>query len=166
MSMDFQQVRELLAAIAQTDIVELSLKSDEFELTVKKGGSFVSSVSSPESTGTLTTQTAPSPSPPPSQLISSPPIAMDSTPPPTVDPGWVEITSPMVGTFYRSPAPDESPFIAIGDRVSLGQTVCIIEAMKLMNEIEAEVSGQIMEIMVENSEPVEYGQVLMRVKPD
>ncbi|WP_204104275.1 MULTISPECIES: acetyl-CoA carboxylase biotin carboxyl carrier protein [Spirulina sp. CCY15215] len=162
MSIDFQQVRELLAAIAQTDIVELSLKSEEFELTVKKGTSSLSTVSSPESAGTLTTPTSPSLSklPPPSPLV------MDSTPPLTVDPGWVEITSPMVGTFYRSPAPDESPFIAIGDRVNIGQTVCIIEAMKLMNEIEAEVSGQVMEIMVENSEPVEYGQVLMRVKPD
>ncbi|MEA5470946.1 acetyl-CoA carboxylase biotin carboxyl carrier protein [Spirulina sp. 06S082] len=162
MSIDFQQVRELLAAIAQTDIVELSLKSDEFELTVKKGTHSLSTVSAPESAGTLANQT----SPPLSKLSPSSPIVMDSAPPPTVELGWVEITSPMVGTFYRSPAPDESPFIAIGDRVNLGQTVCIIEAMKLMNEIEAEVSGQIMEIVVENSEPVEYGQVLMRVKPD
>jgi len=71
----------------------------------------------------------------------------------------------MVGTFYRSPAPDEPPFVDVGDRIRPGQTVCIIEAMKLMNELEAEVSGEIVEILVPNGEPVEYGQVLMRVNP-
>ena len=71
----------------------------------------------------------------------------------------------MVGTFYSAPAPDEDPFVAVGDRISKGDTVCIIEAMKLMNEIEGEVTGQIMEIKVENGEPVEFGQVLMRVNP-
>ena len=72
----------------------------------------------------------------------------------------------MVGTFYRAPAPGEQPFVEIGDRVRVGQTVCIIEAMKLMNEIEAEVSGQIIDVLVHNGEPVEYGQPLMRIKPD
>lgn len=72
----------------------------------------------------------------------------------------------MVGTFYRAPGPGESPFVEVGDRVKRGQTVCIIEAMKLMNEIEAEVSGQVVEILLQNSEPVEYGQPLMRIKPD
>ncbi|MBE9151204.1 acetyl-CoA carboxylase biotin carboxyl carrier protein, partial [Coleofasciculus sp. LEGE 07092] len=86
-------------------------------------------------------------------------------PPPVVDPKWVDLKSPMVGTFYRSPAPDESPFVEVGDRVRLGQTVCIIEAMKLMNEIEAEVSGQVMEILIENGDPIEYGQALMRINP-
>ena len=162
MSIDFQQVRELLAAIAQTDIVELSLKSEEFELTVKKGAGSGSAITPPESAGTVVLPMSPTPS----KLTPSPPAVMDTLPSPAADPGWMEITSPMVGTFYRAPAPDESPFVAVGDRVNIGQTVCIIEAMKLMNEIEAEVSGQIMEIVVENAEPVEYGQVLMRVKPD
>lgn len=72
----------------------------------------------------------------------------------------------MVGTFYRSPAPEEPPFVDVGDRIQTGQTVCIIEAMKLMNELDAEVSGEIVEILVQNSEPVEYGQPLMRVKPN
>ena len=72
----------------------------------------------------------------------------------------------MVGTFYRAPAPGEQPFVEIGDRVRVGQTVCIIEAMKLMNEIEAEVSGQIIDLLVHNGEPVEYGQPLMRINPD
>ena len=72
----------------------------------------------------------------------------------------------MVGTYYSAPAPGEAPFVKVGDRVRSGQTVCIIEAMKLMNEIEAEVSGQVMEILLQNGEPVEYGQALMRINPD
>ena len=72
----------------------------------------------------------------------------------------------MVGTFYRSPAPGEPSFVEVGDRISRGQTVCIIEAMKLMNEIEAEVSGQVTEILVQNGEPVEFGQPLLRVNPN
>ena len=77
-----------------------------------------------------------------------------------------EVTSPMVGTFYRAPAPDADPYVEIGDHVKVGQTLCILEAMKLMNELEVEVAGTIVEIAVENAEPVEYGQVLFRVKPD
>jgi acetyl-CoA carboxylase biotin carboxyl carrier protein len=72
----------------------------------------------------------------------------------------------MVGTFYRSPAPDEPPFVNVGDRVSTGQAVCIIEAMKLMNELESEVSGEIVEILANNAEPVEFGQALMLVRPN
>ncbi len=79
---------------------------------------------------------------------------------------YVEIISPMVGTFYRSPAPDADPFVDIGDRVKPGETVCIVEAMKLMNEIEAEVAGVIKEIKIENAQPVEYGQVLFVIDPD
>ncbi len=78
---------------------------------------------------------------------------------------WLEVTSPMVGTFYRSPAPDADPFTDVGDRISKGDTLCIIEAMKLMNELEAEVEGTVREVCVENGEPVEYGQLLFRVDP-
>ena len=75
------------------------------------------------------------------------------------------ITSPMVGTFYRAPAPDADPYVEVGDMVTVGQTVCIVEAMKLMNEIESEVRGKIVEILVENAQPVEFGQALFRVEP-
>jgi acetyl-CoA carboxylase biotin carboxyl carrier protein len=78
----------------------------------------------------------------------------------------VEVESPMVGTFYRAPAPDADPYVEVGSHVNVGQTLCILEAMKLMNELEAEVSGTIKEIAVENAEAVEYGQVLFRVLPD
>lgn len=78
----------------------------------------------------------------------------------------VDMESPMVGTFYRAPAPDADPYVQVGDRVSKGQTLCILEAMKLMNELEAEVDGTIKEINVANAEPVEYGQTLFRILPD
>ena len=71
----------------------------------------------------------------------------------------------MVGTFYRAPAPGDPPFVEIGNRINAGQAVCILEAMKLMNELESEVSGELVEILVENGTPVEFGQVLMRIKP-
>ena len=79
---------------------------------------------------------------------------------------WVEIKSPMVGTFYRAPGPDAPPYVEVGTRVGKGQTLCILEAMKLMNELEAEISGVIREVCVENAEPVEYGQVLFRVETE
>ncbi|MFQ5890275.1 MAG: acetyl-CoA carboxylase biotin carboxyl carrier protein [Gemmatimonadota bacterium] len=77
-----------------------------------------------------------------------------------------EVISPMVGTFYRAPAPDAPAYVEVGDRVRKGQTLCILEAMKLMNELESEVSGTIREICLENAEPVEYGEVLFRIEPD
>ena len=79
---------------------------------------------------------------------------------------WVEIKSPMVGTFYRSPSPEAPSYVEIGSRVTKGQTLCILEAMKLMNELESDHSGVIREIAVENGQPVEYGQVLYRLEPD
>ncbi|HEX2076560.1 MAG TPA: acetyl-CoA carboxylase biotin carboxyl carrier protein, partial [Longimicrobium sp.] len=77
----------------------------------------------------------------------------------------VEVKSPMVGTFYRSPAPEAPPYVEVGSRVARGQTLCILEAMKLMNELPAELAGTVREVCVENGEPVEYGQVLFRIEP-
>lgn len=80
--------------------------------------------------------------------------------------GFAEVTSPMVGTFYRATSPDADPYVEVGDSVRVGQTLCILEAMKLMNELEAEVAGTIKEVCVDNAEAVEYGQVLFRILPD
>jgi acetyl-CoA carboxylase biotin carboxyl carrier protein len=176
-TLDFNQLRELLTAIAQTDIAELTLKSADFELTVRKGipitASVTPSLSSPSGNtisglvststpaATLPTPLTPPPATATTEATPAPPVATT----PTVDPKWIEVKSPMVGTFYRSPAPDEPAFVEVGDRIRTGQTICIIEAMKLMNEIEAEVSGQVMEVLVQNGEPVEYDQPLMRVNP-
>ncbi|MCH8012266.1 MAG: acetyl-CoA carboxylase biotin carboxyl carrier protein [Candidatus Marinimicrobia bacterium] len=83
----------------------------------------------------------------------------------TPEDGMIEVTAPMVGTFYSASSPETSPFVKVGDQVTVGQPLCIIEAMKIMNEIEAEVAGEIMKILTEDSQPVEYGQPLFLVKP-
>lgn len=159
MPLDFNEIRQLLATIAQTDISEVNLKSENFELTVRKGVQFVN-------------QAVPQVAalPPANVGVSSPDISLTSdnlsrgasdtgnggqgnATSTAKDSKFVEIYSPMVGTFYRAPAPGESAFVEVGDRIRKSDTVCIIEAMKLMNEIEAELSGQVMEILVENGSP-------------
>ena len=162
MSINFQELRELLGAIAQTDITELILKNDDFELTVRKEKGVVAVAQMSASPQIVQTTASSSDT---ATITKSEPTAETPSTPTVDDKKWVDITSPMVGTFYAAPAPDEDPFVAVGDRVNKGDTVCIIEAMKLMNEIEGEVSGQIMEITAQNGEPVEFGQVLMRVNP-
>ncbi len=180
-SLDFNEIRQLLATIAQTDIAEVTLKSDDFELTVRKAVSFNNhfvSVSQTASGGVVGSGLT-SVSPIGNQIVptvstetrildnaTSASVQSSGNPPSTIDKRLVEVPSPMVGTFYRASAPGEAAFVEVGDRVRNGQTVCIIEAMKLMNEIEAEVSGQVMEILVQNGQPVEYGQPLMRINPD
>jgi acetyl-CoA carboxylase biotin carboxyl carrier protein len=165
--LDFNELRELLLVMGQTDVSELTLKSGELELTLKKGGALgdrLLSTGTPNGDSAMVTPPAAAPAMPPP--IAEESISPAPRPAPHSNERLVDITSPMVGTFYRSPGPDEPPYVDRGDRIRTGQTVCIIEAMKLMNELEAEVSGEIVEILVENAEPVEFGQVLMRVKLD
>jgi acetyl-CoA carboxylase biotin carboxyl carrier protein len=159
--LDFNALRELLAAINQTDVAEFTLKNGDFELIVRKAAqpsqqALPTNVAEFDRSGGSPSLTI---APPPAQTFSPPPIA------PLTNDRLVDITSPMVGTFYRAPSPDESPYVNVGDRIRTGQVVCIVEAMKLMNEVEAEVTGEIVEILVENAQSVEYGQVLMRVNP-
>ncbi len=158
MQLDFEQLQALLSAVRESDISELSLKGESFELLVKRGAS----------TAAVVLPSVP-PAMPVSQPVTPVPAPLPVPPPPAAAPGagesLLEITSPMVGTFYRAPAPDEPPFINVGDRIRPGQTVCIIEAMKLMNELESEVSGEVVEILVQNGEPVEFNQPLIRLRP-
>jgi acetyl-CoA carboxylase biotin carboxyl carrier protein len=106
------------------------------------------------------------PIPPPSPAAPIPQAAAsEPSPAPAKPVNVIEVKSPMVGTFYRAPAPGAEPFVKIGDRVRKGQTLCIIEAMKLMNEIESEVDGTLVDILPENAQPVEYGEVLFHVEP-
>jgi len=161
-SINFQELRELLGTISQTDITELVLKNDDFELTVRKEKSLIAVPQAPAVSSQIVETSPLSPSTIP---VTAPATPEAPSTPVVDDKKWVDVTSPMVGTFYSAPAPDEDPFVSVGDRITKGDTVCIIEAMKLMNEIEGEVTGQIMEISVQNGEPVEFGQVLIRVNP-
>ena len=165
MELNFNELRELVTTLSQTDISELTLKGADFELTLRKQGA-IASASAPTFAAAAPDQPVAVPVMSAPQTANPTAPAAPPTPPPSTDSNLVEITSPMVGTFYRSPAPEESPFVDVGDRIQTGQTVCIIEAMKLMNELEAEVSGEIVEILAENSQPVEFGQPLMRVRPN
>ena len=167
MELDLNQLRELLATLDQTGISELTLKGADFELTVRRGESTVAGGSRLVTSSVAAEVVTPvMPGPSDATLVPSPPPTAPPTATPAVDSKCMEVISPMVGTFYRAAAPGEAPFVEVGDRITLGQTVCIIEAMKLMNEIEAEVAGQVIEILVQNGEPVEYNQPLMRIKPN
>ena len=157
MQLDHQQLRELISLLGDSDIQELKLEGDDFRLELRRN--------LPASQPQVVMQAAPALAAPAAAPAapSAPTVAPPSAP--AVRGDLVEITAPMVATFYRSPAPGESSFVELGARISVGQTVCILEAMKLMNELESEVSGEVVEILVENGTPVEFGQVLMRVKP-
>ena len=162
MNLDHEELHRLLATLAESDIQEFRLEGEDFCLEVKRNlGTSSDSIASQKK---ITSEEIDS-SPPQRKIETS---QAPSTPPPSV-PGsrteLVEVTAPMVGTFYRAPGPEEPPFVEIGSRINVGQAVCILEAMKLMNELESEVSGEVVEILVENGTPVEFGQVLMRLKP-
>ncbi len=159
MQLDHDQLQRLLALLGESDIQEFKLEGDDFRLEVRRN------LPAPVTAAPLPAALPPAPAPaPPVQARAEAP----SAPPPVAAASrsdLVEITAPMVATFYRSPAPGDPSFVELGSRIHVGQTVCILEAMKLMNELEAEVSGEVVEILVENGTPVEFGQVLMRVKP-
>jgi acetyl-CoA carboxylase biotin carboxyl carrier protein len=159
--MDIKDVKFLLDAVAKSGASEFSLETPDYKLTIKRGGVQLSSVA-PVAPQLI--QQAPAAV----QPVSTQPVIETSkaAPPPAISTSnLLEITAPIVGTFYASPSPEAPSFVKVGDKIERGKVLCIIEAMKLMNEIEAEVSGTIAEILVKNEEPVEYGQVLFRVNP-
>ena len=154
MKFDLDYIEKLVTMVSDSELTELALEDGDRAILLKKEKEVV------------TAQTVALAAPAPVQTVSAP---VANTEAPAVDETKAEevgtpILSPMVGTFYSAPSPGAKPFVQVGDVVSKGQVVCIIEAMKLMNEIEAEVSGKITKILVEDGKPVEYGQVLMYVE--
>lgn len=149
------EIRDLIEFISKTGLNEVNVETKELKLHVKREPDQKVFKSTPVAS---VSATAP--------VQSTPQVAKAT---PVTEPAGkktVDIKSPMIGTFYRTSNPESAPFVSVGDKVSKGQTVCIIEAMKLFNEIESEVSGTIVKVMVENSSPVEYDQVLFVVEPD
>ncbi len=165
--MDFKQIQELIKMINKSNIGEVSIEQKDFRITIKqKEDNITQMVSGPASLGMQPTYQPAAPSPAPSPV--SLPQADGGTSQPAAAAGnanLVTIKSPMIGTFYRRPSPDKSNFVEIGSEVSTGDVVCIIEAMKLFNEIESEVKGRIVKILAEDSSPVEYDQPLFLVDP-
>lgn len=152
-SVNFSELRDLLLAVNETDISELTLEDDGFKMTMRRGALPMMVVAPPVASSSMATYETAVPS-----------MGGPSTSLPPIDQKIFEIKSPIVGTFYRAPSPDDAPFVEIGDRIKAGQGICIVEAMKVMNEIEAEISGEVIEILVDNFQPVEFDQVLMRVR--
>ena len=164
MKLDHEDLNRLIEKISTSDIQEFLLEGEDFKLEIKRN-----LLDQNQVTNNLVSNTTFD-----RQLITNQKSINDNAsivnepePPQVAPPGrtdLTEITSPMVGTFYRAAAPGEEPFVEVGSNVKVGQTICILEAMKLMNEIESEFNAEIVEILVENGTPVEFGQVLMRVK--
>ncbi|AFM01246.1 MULTISPECIES: acetyl-CoA carboxylase biotin carboxyl carrier protein [Desulfitobacterium] len=161
--MDLKEIKELIKLIGDTDITELNLESQGVKVAIKKGSTAVPAMALPVMGGTATEVSLQ----PASTVVGAPVVKASpeiQNPAEAPKKNLQYIKAPMVGTFYRSPAPDAPSFVELGQMVKESQTVCIIEAMKLMNEIEAEISGRIVEILVENGQPVEFGQPLFAVE--
>lgn len=153
--MNLKEIQQLIDMINKSDLDEATIEEGDFKITLKR--------SSPLSVSQNNQQ--PSQHPVSAQPPAAPPREENTEPSAPANEGLKEIRSPIVGTFYRSPSPDADPYVNVHDRIETEQVICIIEAMKLMNEIESDVNGSIVEILVENGQPVEYDQVLFLVKP-
>ncbi|MDZ4837769.1 MAG: acetyl-CoA carboxylase biotin carboxyl carrier protein [Candidatus Melainabacteria bacterium] len=166
MKIDLDQIRELLSVVGSTDVTELTIEFGDQRITVKKSPPVVAGADSlpivMKTTDLLPAPQLPKLSLPTAEVQNETATANGGE---ASTNGLVEITSPMVGTFYQAPSPDAPPFVQIGDHVAVGQTVCIIEAMKLMNDMPAEVSGKVVKLLVDNGTTVEYGQPLFLVDP-
>lgn len=158
--METKEIRQLLKALAEYEASEFTLDTGEYKLTVKRGAQVVMTTAPAAAPVAAAAQSA-APSPAPAAETAAP-----AAPAPAADAHFIDVLAPIVGTFYAAPSPDAASFVNVGDRVKPGTVLCIIEAMKLMNEIEAEVAGVVREVAVGNEDPVEYGQVLFRIEPD
>ncbi|GEP96283.1 acetyl-CoA carboxylase biotin carboxyl carrier protein [Chitinophaga cymbidii] len=160
--MDFKQIQELIKMVNKSNISELSIEQDKFKITIKQKEQEVQQiVTVPAVTAVQPVVAAPQAiAPAPAPAAPSAPAAG-----PAAASNLITIKSPMIGTFYRSAGPDKPPFVNVGDDVAPGKVVCIIEAMKLFNEIESEVSGKIVKVLVDDASPVEYDQPLFLVEP-
>ena len=164
MKLDHNDLDRLIEKISTSDIQEFSLEGEDFKLEIKRNlfGQNYSTNNSTTNNSLERQITAPHSASTDNINLTTNTEASQVAPPGRSD--LTDITSPMVGTFYRAAAPGDDPFVDLGVKIKIGQTICILEAMKLMNEIESEFNAEIVEILVENGTPVEFGQVLMRVK--
>ena len=157
--MKAKEIRDLIDFISNSGLDEVNIETQEFKISVKKHAPVINTVVDTSIVG------------PPVQQVVEASVAAAPSPSSTIlqsseeNSDFIEIKSPMIGTFYLTPSPDAEPFVEIGDLVKVGQTVCIVEAMKLFNEIESEYSGKIVKILVENASPIEFDQPLFLIDP-
>ena len=156
--MDPKAIQELIELISRSQVKSLEVERKDFKLKLVK-----EDVGAVPVVQVQTAAPLPAASPPaaPSGAASVTPVAAESS----ASEGLYELNSPIVGTFYSAPGPDAPPFVKVGAHVSKGQVLCIVEAMKVMNEIESEVNAEVVEVLVSNGQPVEYGEVLFRLRP-
>jgi acetyl-CoA carboxylase biotin carboxyl carrier protein len=148
--MNIDEIRELMLLLDKSSIAELELHKDDAKLILRKANGEKESTSTRVAAGTAA----------PAAVVNESELAE------AVSEKTVEVIAPMVGTFYAAPSPDSAPYVQVGDHVKPGQVLCIVEAMKLMNEIKSETSGTIIDILVKNAEVVEYGQVMFLIEED
>ncbi|MCL4117695.1 UNVERIFIED_CONTAM: hypothetical protein GTU68_058128 [Idotea baltica] len=152
--MNVKEIKDLLTAISKLDLKEVNIKNKDFVLKVRT-----------DKDNTTQVMMAMPPAPVAAPAAPAPIAPVAAAAPAEEANNYLEIKSPMVGTFYRSPSPDKPPYVQVGDVIKVNDVVCVIEAMKLFNEIESEVSGKIVKVLVDDSSPVEYDQVLFLVDP-
>lgn len=161
--MNITQIQDLIKFVAKSGVSEVEIEQKDFKITIKaasKKEAPVQYIAQP--------QYAPAPVPPPAgapPAAAAPQAAAPPVPAPAADSKYITIKSPMIGTFYRAAGPGKPVFVNVGDEIKPGKTICIIEAMKLFNEIESEVSGKIVKVLVDDAKPVEYDQPLFLVDP-
>ena len=153
--MDLQEIKALIKCISQSGLAEVHIETERVKLHAKQAPS-------KEDTLPLSIATATAPI---ATAVPNATPALSSSDPAPISPELVEVKSPMIGTFYRAVSPDTAPFVEVGTSIQAGQSLCVIEAMKLFNEIEAETSGRIIKILVEDASPVEYDQPLFLIAP-
>ena len=155
LTMDIKQIQELIRFVAKSGVNEVAIEQQDFKITIKTNQA-----------PTIVHATVPQPQTAAPAPVAASPAPVVAAAAPEADPAnYITIKSPMIGTFYRSASPDKPLFVNVGDEIKAGDVVCIIEAMKLFNDIESEVSGRIVKVLVDNSSPVEYDQPLFLVEP-
>ncbi|WP_079718039.1 acetyl-CoA carboxylase biotin carboxyl carrier protein [Parapedobacter luteus] len=157
MSMDIKQIQDLIKFVAKSGVNEVSIEEQDFKITIKTNQAPTYVTATVPAQAAVPVPAAPAPAPTETPQPSAPKSEDTSN--------YVTIKSPMIGTFYRSPSPDKPVFVNVGDEIAAGKVVCIVEAMKLFNEIESEVSGKIVKVLVDDAQPVEYDQPLFLVEP-
>ncbi|MEB0262013.1 MULTISPECIES: acetyl-CoA carboxylase biotin carboxyl carrier protein [unclassified Mucilaginibacter] len=155
--MDIKQIQDLIRFVSKSGVNEVSIEQENFKITIKTNEAPTYVNASLPVPQPLAAAAAPQPSLPAAPAVEAAPVADTSN--------LITVRSPMIGTFYRSSSPDKPLFVNVGDEIGTGSILCIIEAMKLFNEIESEVSGRIVKILVDNASPVEYDQPLFLVEP-
>jgi acetyl-CoA carboxylase biotin carboxyl carrier protein len=156
--MNLKEIEALIKLVKKSGVSEVSVDMKDFKITVKTHTNGTHAVSAPVVVASAPPQLTQTPAPAAAPVLPAKPAASDES-------KYITVRSPMIGTFYRTPAPDKPSFVNVGDDITAGKVLCIIEAMKLFNEIESEVSGKIVKVLVENASPVEYDQPLFLVEP-